>query len=307
MSALTGSLSATSACSPRAKSPRRTRTRSGCHNAPYAIPGGSGDITTVGFELADRFDFVTFDRKDAGITTGSVDEVKRPVFLTTVGNQRATPDLFGAGYLEMIARQMTRDLQSIRDSIQPGRSARLVSKGVSFGTLTRAKDGRWDARAVEGLPRPSVMVGTAAAKPTLIVLPWQRAGNTVSLRDITNTSLNQHLGIQTTERFGVNTDPDGDGVVNEVTRGDVTLSWRFKPRCRCPAASLRAILKLRRRWHRASACSIASVAADVTCRACFLINEAGCTPSLVPTIQRAALKGCATPARAICSALLRPF
>ena len=37
-----------------------------------------------------------------------------------------------------------------------------------------------------------------------------------------NTSFNLHHGIQSTERFGVGTDPDGDGVVNELTRADVT-------------------------------------------------------------------------------------
>jgi len=44
----------------------------------------------------------------------------------------------------------------------------------------------------------------------------------ISLREFTNNALNQHHGIQTTERFGVDTDPDGDGVKNEMTRADVT-------------------------------------------------------------------------------------
>ena len=35
-------------------------------------------------------------------------------------------------------------------------------------------------------------------------------------------SFNHHHGIQTTERFGRNTDPDGDGFMNEMTRADVT-------------------------------------------------------------------------------------
>src|SRR5439155_17467279 len=48
------------------------------------------------------------------------------------------------------------------------------------------------------------------------------SGSVVSLREFTNAALNQHLGIQTTERFGVGTDSDGDGVVNEMTRADVT-------------------------------------------------------------------------------------
>ena len=59
-------------------------------------------------------------------------------------------------------------------------------------------------------------------KPKLILRPWHQASNAVSLREFTNTSFNQHHGIQSTERFGVGTDPDGDGFVNELTRADVT-------------------------------------------------------------------------------------
>jgi hypothetical protein len=73
--------------------------------------------------MAERIDFVTFDPRDAGPGVGSVDEAKRPVSLNTVGNARSTPGLFGAGYLEMLARQITRDLQHIRDRITAGRSA----------------------------------------------------------------------------------------------------------------------------------------------------------------------------------------
>ena len=75
---------------------------------------------------------------------------------------------------------------------------------------------------MQGLPRPSVVVATAASGPSLIIRPWRQSGSVVSLRDITNTSFNQHHGIQTTERFGVGADPDGDGIVNEMTRADVT-------------------------------------------------------------------------------------
>jgi CxxC motif-containing protein (DUF1111 family) len=44
----------------------------------------------------------------------------------------------------------------------------------------------------------------------------------VSLREFTNTAFNQHHGMQSTERFGMNTDPDGDGISNELTRADIT-------------------------------------------------------------------------------------
>ena len=55
-----------------------------------------------------------------------------------------------------------------------------------------------------------------------IIRPWHQAGNVISLREFTNNSFHQHHGIQSTERFGLDTDPDGDGIKNELTRADVT-------------------------------------------------------------------------------------
>src|SRR5258707_6242176 len=80
----------------------------------------------------------------------------------------------------------------------------------------------WDVTEVQGLPRASILAPTPIDRPTLIIRPWHQAGNVVSLREFTNNALNQHHGIQSTERFGVDTDPDGDGVRNEMTRADVT-------------------------------------------------------------------------------------
>jgi mono/diheme cytochrome c family protein len=197
-----------------------------CHRHPFAIAGGGGDFVSNAFEGADRFDFATFDRDDAQPTRGARDEAGRRVSLQTIGNLRSTSSLFGAGYLEMLARQMTADLQRTRDSLQPGRTKPLVSKGVSFGTLARRADGRWDTHAVEGLP-PQSLTAPAGRPPSLVIRPWQQSGTVVSLREMINTSYNQHLGIQTTERFGLNTDPDGDGVRNEMTQGDVSAVAAF--------------------------------------------------------------------------------
>jgi len=194
----------------------------GCHNMPYGIPGGSGDFVTSVFVLGQRFDFVTFDPSDSLPTKGAVDETKKRVTLQTAANLRATTGMFGSGYLEMLARQMTAELQTIRDSLKLGDTQPLVAKGVSFGKLTRRKDGSWDTSGVEGLPRASIVAPTPVARPNLIIRPWHQAGNVVSLREFTNTAFNQHHGMQSTERFGAGTDPDGDGVKDELTRADIT-------------------------------------------------------------------------------------
>jgi mono/diheme cytochrome c family protein len=188
----------------------------GCHNTPFGIPGGSGDFVTVGLELAERFDFVTFDRRDPGEAS-----------LAAIGNARATPGLFGAGYLEMLARQMTGELQRTRDSLQPGQSKRLVASGISFGTLARRRDGTWNTDAVEGLPPQSLQTTSASTKPSVMIQPWRQSASVASLRELTNTAYNQHLGIQTAERFGAGADPDGDGIADEMTRADVTAVVLF--------------------------------------------------------------------------------
>lgn len=194
----------------------------GCHNAPYGISGGGGDFVTNVFVQGHRFDFVTFDTKDKKPTRGSVDEKGHPMSLQTVGNFRATTGLFGAGYIEMLARQITADLQAIRDRIKVGESAELWSKGVYFGKLTRRKDATWDTSKVEGLPRMSVISPTSLNFPSLLVRPWHQAGSAVSIREFTNNAYNHHHGIQTLERFGRGTDIDGDGFTDEMTRADVT-------------------------------------------------------------------------------------
>ncbi len=192
---------------------------SGCHAQP--VRGGAGDIVANVFVLAQRFDFATFSAGDGIPGKGAVDENGTPVTLDTIANSRATTGMFGSGYLEMLARQMTGDLQAARDALAPGSSVALASKGVSFGVLARAVDGSWDVSAVEGLGAPSLQT-TGGAPPSLIVLPWHQASAVVSLRQFANNAFNHHHGIQTEERFGEGVDADGDGFVDEMTRADVT-------------------------------------------------------------------------------------
>jgi hypothetical protein len=192
----------------------------GCHAVPRS--GGGGDIVANVFVLGQRFDFATFDESDPVATRGSRDEQGRAVTSQSIANERATIGMFGAGYLEMLAREMTVDLQRIRNLIHPGGSRALHTKGVSFGVLSRTPDGKWDTSRVEGLPSTSLVPAGSATPPSLIVRPFHQAGRVVSLREFSNNAYNHHHGIQTTERFGMGTDPDGDGFKDEMTRADVT-------------------------------------------------------------------------------------
>lgn len=197
----------------------------GCHNAPFGIVGGGGDIVANVFVLGHRFDFATMNLlSDGFFTKGTSDETGNAVNLQSIGNSRNTLGMFGSGYIEMLARQITADLQAIRDRIPVGGSAQLVSKGISFGVLTRTGTATWDTSRVSGLP-PSSLAGDP---PNLLIRPFHQAGAVISLRQFTNNAMNHHHGIQTSERFGEGTDPDGDGFKNEMTDADVTAATIFQ-------------------------------------------------------------------------------
>lgn len=193
---------------------------SGCHNLPR--PGGAGDIVANVFVLGQRFDHITFDPTDTVPTRGALDEEDKDPTLDQIANSRATTGMFGSGYIEMLAREITFDLRAEGLSLAPGGSAQLTSKGISYGTLRRNADGTWDTSDVAGLPSPSLAIAGPGSPPSLIIRPWHQAGAVISLRQFTNNAFNHHHGIQSTERFGVGTDPDGDGFTNEMTRADVT-------------------------------------------------------------------------------------
>src|SRR5947209_7490853 len=194
----------------------------GCHNLPFGIAGGGGDIVANVFVLGQRFDFATFDSGDMTRTRGEMNEAGAASQLQSIANSRATLGMFGSGYIEMLARQITEDLQAIRNATPPGGSRALVSKGISFGTIARAADGKWITSGVRGIAAPSLATTGSANPPSIVIRPFHQAGNVVSIRQFSNNAFNHHHGIQSTERFGIGTDPDGDGVVNEMTRADVT-------------------------------------------------------------------------------------
>ena len=190
----------------------------GCHNKP--LIGGGGDIVANVFVTGQRFDFLTFESGTPGGTLENGDEAT----LQNVANSRNTLGMFGSGYIEMLARQMTEELQAQRDDLGYGQAVRLVAKGVSFGMLYRKDDGSWDTSKVEGLTPMSLESEAPDDPPSLILRPFHQASAVVSLREFTNNAFNHHHGMQSTERFGALTDPDGDGITAELNRADITAT-----------------------------------------------------------------------------------
>ena len=220
---------------------------SGCHNVP--ISGAGGDRVTEVFVLAQRFDHLTFDHGDGITTRGAVDESGKFVTMGSATNDRKTIGMNGSGFIEMLARQMTAELQAERDATAPGSSRALVTKGVSFGLLTHNADGTWNTSHVEGLPAASLS-SSGTTPPSLIIRPLHQAGNVVSIRQFSNNAFNHHHGMQSEERFGFNTDPDGDGITNELTVADLTAVSVFQATLAVPGRVIpndpaieRAVLK----------------------------------------------------------------
>lgn len=180
---------------------------SSCHNVPRA--GGSGDFVTNVFAGANLQD-PPVEAVDPRTT-----------------NERNTTGLFGAGQVELLAREMTLALFDLRDTARAQAKQRgtpvtvaLVASGVSFGHLTALPDGRLETSDVQGVD------------PDLIIRPFTSKGVVISLREFTINALNQHHGIQATERYGKSktglSDFDRDGVDDEFSVGQVSAMVAFQ-------------------------------------------------------------------------------
>ncbi len=179
----------------------------GCHNQP--VVGGAGDFAANAF-TAEGARNAEFDVLD-------------PQF----SSERGTTHLFGAGLIELLAREMTAELRAARDAaLAEARAtgapvvARLSAKGVAFGGLTAHPDGAVDAAAVEGVDAD------------LAIRPFGQKGVVGTLRRFTVTALNAHHGMQAAERFGArwtgSDDFDGDGAADELLAGDVSALVAFQ-------------------------------------------------------------------------------
>jgi mono/diheme cytochrome c family protein len=164
----------------------------GCHAQPRS--GGAGDFVANTFNGAENLDPIT----------ESID--------ASLSNQRNTTGMFGAGYLELLAREMTAELQSQAQEVLargiPGWHT-LTTKGVSFDIQIRQ----------------GAIVATRGIDTDLIVKPFGAGGTVASLRQFTVNALNRHHGIQAEERFDLylgDPDYDGDGKTRELSVGDVT-------------------------------------------------------------------------------------
>ena len=139
--------------------------------------------------------------------------------------QRNAPHLFAPGAVQRVAEEMTADLQRIRSGTIASvcatgstRSARLVAKGVSFGSISVSRE-RTFGRGCRTNVSTAEVRGVDA---DLVIKPFQWKGSVVSLRDFNRGAFHNELGIQPVELVGAGVDGDFDGVTDELTIGDQT-------------------------------------------------------------------------------------
>ena len=156
---------------------------------------------------------------------------------------RVPPHLAGLGLTQLLAAEMTRELQRLRDSIVVAARAQgqrqqlgLTALGVSFGAISASPDGVVDTAALRGVD------------PDLVVRPFGWRGEHATLRDFVTQAVEQHMGldaapIRGAARFAATLPPpaadippalvaeeyrlsrldeDRDGIADEVTLGQIT-------------------------------------------------------------------------------------
>ena len=172
------------------------------------------------------------DRADNAYLYGDGDDI-------TTHDQRNPPALWGAGWTELVAREMTAELQGLvatasQQALETDSAVtvQLVAKGTFYGTVLvtpRGEEVEVDTTDVEGID------------PDLVVKPFGWKGTFASLRDFAGPSMQFHMNLQAEELVrgtlpsadrvhlgeGPETDPDNDGVEREITEGQLTAIVAF--------------------------------------------------------------------------------
>ncbi|WP_282606312.1 di-heme oxidoredictase family protein [Pelagibius sp. Alg239-R121] len=166
-----------------------------CHNVPMA--NGAGDVAVN----------VLVDPAHTG-------DPKR--FL-----ERNTLPLLALGVPQRLAEEMTAELKTQRDAMvaQACRTGAadtaLVAKAVAFGTLAASRV------AIEPCKVEIDKNGLEGIDEDLVVKPFGWKGNHATIRSFTRGAAHNELGLQAVELVG-DKDGDHDGIINELTVGDIT-------------------------------------------------------------------------------------
>ncbi len=159
----------------------------------------------------------------AGPQNIDVDDSANNGFAFFDGRLINPPFIFGAAGVEAVGKEMTTDLQNLKlqAMLNPGVPVSLVTKGVNFGVIVyNSSTGLFNTSGVVGID------------DDLVVRPFSRKGINHTTRDFDRGATQFHSGMQPAEVLisqGLpgNADGDGDGVVNELLIGEMSVLHIF--------------------------------------------------------------------------------
>jgi hypothetical protein len=147
--------------------------------------------------------------------------------------ERQPPQVIGTGFLQQLAIEMTADLSAqvangaaLARSTNRAQTVSLHSKNVGFGSVVIAPNGLMTTTGLEGID------------PDLVVKPFGWKGHVPNLRRFAEGAFQVHHNMQPETLIVANCqsptpnlvgngpdceDPDGDGVHNEITEGQLTI------------------------------------------------------------------------------------
>lgn len=152
-----------------------------------------------------------------GVIHPDIDDTENNGFADSRGRLINPPFSFGAGGVELLGKEMTADLQALKETAgaNPGTVIELVTKGVSFGSII-FESGELDTSNVDGVDAD------------LVVRPFGRKGCCATVREFDTGAMQFHHGIQPVEVVGEDVDADGDGVANELLIGEISALHIFQ-------------------------------------------------------------------------------
>jgi hypothetical protein len=198
------------------------------HEPPESGFGGVGGIAQSAFPATGLLDITdSFDDRIQYVAAHDPDlSLVRDGVADFNGRMINPPFLFGGGGVELIAKEMTQDLQAILANARngnPGEVWSLTTHGVDFGYLVSLGQQNVEMHLDGiGLDDPEL-----TEEEQLVVRPFGRKGDAFSMRDFDRGAMQFHFGIQPTEVVGFDVDEDGDGVVNEVVDSEMSMLHIF--------------------------------------------------------------------------------
>ncbi len=182
-----------------------------CHNAPSA--NGAGDVALN----------VVVDPAHTGDPTK---------FL-----ERNTLPLFALGIPQRLAEEISQDLYRLRDAAErtacsTGQATtQLRTKGVDYGTLTMVRT------ATDPCEVRTDTSGLLGIDDDLVIKAFGWKGNEATIRAFTRGAAHNELGLQAVELVG-DLDGDFDGVINELSVGDMTALTVYMAALERPVSTL---------------------------------------------------------------------